>query len=115
MQVIGDFAKDGYAHIQELVPPEVARAIVARLKEATGGRPIPLSRPRAASVEQFDSGQAAIGTGPYRLKEWAKGSHITLERNETYWGPRPEWDRLELRPIAAPPAPPPWRVPLASR
>lgn len=46
MQVIGDFANDGYAHIKELVPPEVARAIVARLKEATGGRPIPLSKPQ---------------------------------------------------------------------
>ncbi len=60
--------------------------------------------PRAASVEQFDSGAAAIGTGPYRLQEWAKGSHITLERNEAYWGPRPEWDRVELRPIVSPPS-----------
>ena len=59
---------------------------------------------RPASVEQFDSGQAAIGTGPYRLREWAKGSHIALERNAAYWGPRPEWDRVELRPITAPPS-----------
>jgi hypothetical protein len=46
VDVIGDFENDGYAHIRELVPPEVARAIVARLKEATGGRPIPLSKPQ---------------------------------------------------------------------
>lgn len=46
MQVIGDFARDGYAHIKELVPPEVGRAYVARLKEATGGRPVPLSTPQ---------------------------------------------------------------------
>ena len=46
MEFLGDFQKDGYAHIRELIPPEVARAFVARLKEATGGRPIPLSRPQ---------------------------------------------------------------------
>ncbi len=60
--------------------------------------------PRAASVEQFDSGAAAIGTGPYKLREWAKGSRIVLERNTEYWGPAPEWDRVELRPIVSPPS-----------
>ncbi|MCL6450084.1 MAG: ABC transporter substrate-binding protein [Acetobacteraceae bacterium] len=27
----------------------------------------------------------ALGTGPYLLKEWVKGSHITLVRNPEYW------------------------------
>lgn len=46
MDVIGDFAADGYAHVRNLVPEEVARAFMAKLKEATGGRPIPLSKPQ---------------------------------------------------------------------
>ncbi len=47
MDVIGDFESDGYAHIQKLVPAEVARAFMSRLKGATQGRPIPLSKPQA--------------------------------------------------------------------
>ena len=46
MDVIGDIHSDGYAHIRNLVPEEVARAFMARLKQATGGRPIPLSTPQ---------------------------------------------------------------------
>lgn len=46
MEVIGNFGRDGFAHLRELIPPEVARAFIGRLKEATGGRPIPLSRPQ---------------------------------------------------------------------
>ena len=30
--------------------------------------------------------QHPIGTGPYKLKEWLSGDHITIERNEDYWG-----------------------------
>jgi len=46
VEVIGDFERDGYAHIRELVPEGVARAFMARLKEATGGRSIRLSHPQ---------------------------------------------------------------------
>jgi ABC-type transport system substrate-binding protein len=29
---------------------------------------------------------AANGTGPFKLKEWQRTDHITLERNDQYWG-----------------------------
>ncbi|MBI3267583.1 MAG: peptide ABC transporter substrate-binding protein [Planctomycetes bacterium] len=35
-----------------------------------------------------------VGNGPYRLKDWARGGSITLERNDNYWGERPKFDRI---------------------
>ena len=32
-----------------------------------------------------------VGTGPYVLKERAKGDHVTLVRNDDYWGKRPTY------------------------
>lgn len=31
-----------------------------------------------------------VGTGPYRLVEWASGRSITIERNPDYWGEKPQ-------------------------
>ena len=44
MKVIGSYADDGYAHLQGLVPVEVAQAFLQRLKSDIGPAPIPLSR-----------------------------------------------------------------------
>ena len=44
--------------------------------------------------------QNPIGTGPFRFREWKKGSHITLERNQAYWKKdRPYLDQVIFRVI----------------
>ncbi len=37
------------------------------------------------------------GTGPYKLKEWVQGDHITLEANPTYWGEAPKTGTVIFR------------------
>ncbi|CAB3687148.1 ABC transporter substrate-binding protein [Achromobacter pestifer] len=50
--------------------------------------------------EDFNSGVAAVGTGPYVFKRWQPGDSLELARNEHYWGRRPDFDRVVIRYIA---------------
>jgi len=38
-----------------------------------------------------------VGTGPYRLTEYAPGSSYTMDRFDGYWGPKPAVDRVIFR------------------
>jgi peptide/nickel transport system substrate-binding protein len=53
-----------------------------------------------ATPADFTSGKAAVGTGPFRLVAFSRGEKMVLERNATYWGDRPAWDRVEIRVMA---------------
>lgn len=44
MNVIGDYRTEGYAHIEGLIPPEVARAFLERFRHELGPRPVALSQ-----------------------------------------------------------------------
>ena len=50
-----------------------------------------------ASTEDFNSGKAAIGTGPYKLVRYAKGDRIELARNDAWWGGKTPWEKVTLR------------------
>lgn len=51
----------------------------------------------APATEDFNSGKLAIGTGPYRLLSYRPGDRAELERNESYWGVKPHWQRVNYR------------------
>ncbi|MCC7427403.1 MAG: ABC transporter substrate-binding protein [Alphaproteobacteria bacterium] len=42
--------------------------------------------------------QRPVGTGPFRFREWVRGSHIIMERNPDYWDAgKPYLDRIIAR------------------
>lgn len=44
-----------------------------------------------------------VGTGPFKFKEWVKGSHIILERNSDYWKEgKPYLEKMIIRFITDP-------------
>jgi len=43
-----------------------------------------------------DFWEKPISSGPFRVKEWVRGSHITLERNPYYWGEPAYLEEVEL-------------------
>ncbi|MGO4197486.1 ABC transporter substrate-binding protein [Rhizobium sp. YAF28] len=49
-------------------------------------------------VTENPANLAPIGTGPFKFKEWVRGSHLVYERNPEYWDqPRPYLDQLIVR------------------
>jgi len=56
------------------------------------------ARDATESVD-FNSGQAAIGTGPFLFEEYSPGNRVTVKKNPNWWGGEVEWDQVVFRPI----------------
>ena len=52
-----------------------------------------------ATTEDFNTGKASFGTGPFTFSKWLPGDVLKLTRNEAYWGKAMEWDSVTVRPI----------------
>jgi peptide/nickel transport system substrate-binding protein len=58
---------------------------------------VPLKLATSATTDDFNTGRAAIGAGPYKFVSYQAGNRLVLERNPTFWGPRPKWDKVTFR------------------
>jgi peptide/nickel transport system substrate-binding protein len=98
-----------------------AETFVVTLKNANSAfliqmtlTPFAISSPKAledgkASAPDFKDNKyaqggppAAVGTGPFKFKEWTNGDHVTLEKNADYWNKAaggPYLDAITFRPI----------------
>jgi peptide/nickel transport system substrate-binding protein len=76
-----------------LTPNDISQVNIISKKAAQG-----------ASTEDFNSGKAAIGTGPFKFIKWVPGDRLILQRNDNYWGPKPEWAVVNIRVVKSSPA-----------
>jgi peptide/nickel transport system substrate-binding protein len=49
------------------------------------------------ATEDFNTGRAAIGTGPYRLTAFRSGDRVEMVRNDSYFGGAEPWARVNYR------------------
>lgn len=57
-----------------------------------------------ATSEDYNSGKALVGEGPYTLVSYTPGDRLLMKRNDGYWGPKYEWETVDYRYIANPAA-----------
>ncbi|MFT3690941.1 ABC transporter substrate-binding protein [Paenirhodobacter sp.] len=58
----------------------------------------------AATTEDYNSGKAMVGEGPYVWQGYVPGDRVTMTRNEEFWGPKPAWEKVTYRYIGNPAA-----------
>lgn len=57
-----------------------------------------------AATADYNSGKAAIGTGPYKFAAYVPGDKIELKANPDYWGAKPQWGTVTVRTVKSGPA-----------
>ena len=75
------------------LPNDFIRLFIVSSKAAAG-----LTKENAN--EAFNSGKAAIGTGPYKYVSWQPKGDLVLVRNDAFWGPKEPWARHVRKEIA---------------
>jgi len=53
--------------------------------------------PAAVRKAGEDFGRQPVGSGPFKFEEWVPRDHITLTRNDEYWGDKPFLDRIVFK------------------
>ncbi len=74
------------------LPNDFIRLFIVSSKAAAG-------LTRESANEAFNSGRAAVGTGPYRYVSWQPRGELVLARFDGYWGPKEPWERHIRREI----------------
>jgi peptide/nickel transport system substrate-binding protein len=79
-----------------LLPRELSAIRILSKRAASG------PAPEGKTTDQLNRGEGLIGTGPFRFVTWSRGEQLVVERNDSYWGPKPAWQRVIFRPVPNP-------------
>jgi peptide/nickel transport system substrate-binding protein len=64
----------------------------------TGDVVLPKHVYAGSDIRTNPANNKVVGTGPWKLNEWVRGSHVEYVRNDAYWRPgEPYLDRLVIR------------------
>jgi peptide/nickel transport system substrate-binding protein len=76
-----------------LMPNDLSNLLIVSRKHGTG-----------AKTEDYNSGKAAVGTGPYRFVTHVPDDRTEMVANEAYWGGKARFAKLTFKAIKAGPA-----------
>jgi peptide/nickel transport system substrate-binding protein len=104
--------KTAYAAVESIQTPD-PHTVVFRFKHsapafmniigAYAGTIIPKHLYEGTDLTKNPLNAQPVGTGPFRFKEWVKGSHIALERNPNYFkAGKPYLDRIVVKVVPDP-------------
>ena len=65
---------------------------------------IPKAIAEKAATEDYNSGKAAVGTGPYKFAEYIPNQRVVLTANYGYWGGEEPWDKITFKILSNPSA-----------
>ncbi len=65
---------------------------------------IPKAVAETATTADFNSGKAAIGTGPYRFAQYVPNQSVVMRANYRYWGGEEPWDKITWKILTNPAA-----------
>ena len=76
-----------------LLPNDLGNLYIMSRKASSG------EAPEGKTTAQLNAGQGLAGTGPFKFVEWQRGAQLVLERNDGYWGEKPQWQKVIFRPL----------------
>lgn len=76
-----------------VLPNDFIRLFIVSSKAAAG-------LTKESANEAFNSGKAAVGTGPYKYVSWQPKGDLVMDRFDGYWGAKEPWARHVRKEIA---------------
>ena len=101
---VGGATASAYSMIQSVGIKDTYTAVIKTTPNAPFMRllwygPSAIVSPTQVQKLGADFAKVLVGTGPYKLVEHVRGSHIKLSANNEYWGGRPKIDTIIVKPI----------------
>src|SRR5476649_2219204 len=81
-----------------LLPLDLSALPIMSRIAAKGGAP------EGKTTAELNRGEGLIGTGPFKFVEWKRGAELVLARNDSYWVPKPAWEKVTFKPLTSAPS-----------